>query len=190
MDAVALRQLYKAKRDRLAPKQRQAASQSIQEHLSQTPEFKAARQVFFYISMGSEVETAELIWLAQHHGKRAAAPRFEAGPHSMVFHDLGRFEDLELGSLGVKIPRANQPLAQPATGDLIIIPGLVFDAQGSRLGWGRGYYDHYLAKIDVGVVRVGLAFDLQIHPEIFQRQAWDQPVHYLATESGVRKALT
>lgn len=188
MDAATLRQSYKAKRDAMAPKQRHAASQKIKEHLLQMPEFRAAQQVFFYVSMGSEVETDDLIWLAQQQGKLAAAPRFEAGPQSMVFHALGRPEDLEQGSLGVRIPRAQQPLAQPQAGDLILVPGLVFDAHGSRLGWGKGYYDHYLAGLPAGVTRAGLAYDLQIHPQALQRKAWDQPLQYLISESGVQKA--
>lgn len=68
--------------------------------------------------------------------------------------------------------------------DVVIVPGLAFDAAGRRLGQGHGYYDRFLAGLGGKGVAVGLAFSWQIIPEV-PVDAWDIPVDAVVTESGV-----
>ena len=71
------------------------------------------------------------------------------------------------------------------TSSVILVPGLVFDAQGNRLGWGGGYYDRFLGGEGRGLPSIGLAFDLQIAEQALLAQAHDIPVDMVVTESRV-----
>jgi len=68
--------------------------------------------------------------------------------------------------------------------DLIFVPGVVWDAEGYRIGFGGGYFDRLLEMARPDCVRVGLAYDSQIEDEV-PREPWDQPVNLLVTPSTI-----
>jgi 5-formyltetrahydrofolate cyclo-ligase len=71
--------------------------------------------------------------------------------------------------------------------DVLIVPGLAFDSSGGRLGQGGGFYDRLLARADGGAMTVGVAFGLQILPDVPQGPT-DQNVDAVITESGYAKS--
>lgn len=70
---------------------------------------------------------------------------------------------------------------EPASIDVVIIPGSVFDRQGGRLGYGGGYYDRFLAQAAPQALRVALAYELQLVDAI-KLQPHDQLMDWLVTE--------
>lgn len=86
---------------------------------------------------------------------------------------------------GFEQPAAQSPLVDPATLDAAVVPGLAFDRAGYRLGYGAGYYDRFLSKLPARVLRIGLVPEALLF-ETLPHDPWDVPVHFLATEQGVR----
>jgi 5-formyltetrahydrofolate cyclo-ligase len=68
--------------------------------------------------------------------------------------------------------------------DCFVLPGLAFEPQGFRLGFGRGYYDHLLASARTDAWRIALAFSFQMTSRL-PREEWDVPMHRIVTETGV-----
>ena len=84
----------------------------------------------------------------------------------MQFYYIDSLKDLRAGTLGILEP-TNTDLAIPKEGDLFIIPGLAFDKNKNRIGYGRGYYDKYFKEYKhVNFIKIALAFDYQIIREI------------------------
>ena len=167
----------------LTPAERAAKSAAILQRLFARDEFKAARTIMAYASFGTEVETREVLRRCIENKQRLLLPRIDVSDNSMRAHvvaDVSR--DLAAHALGFLEPRCDAPQAAADEIDLIIVPGLAFTAQGVRLGRGQGYYDRFLAS--TSALRIGLAFDIQILPEIFF-EAHDQPVNAVLTESAV-----
>ena len=89
----------------------------------------------------------------------------------------------EISNFGIEEPQAGLVIA-PQDIQVIIVPGLVFDKQGNRLGFGRGYYDRYLSQCPEAT-KIGIAFDFQVIDEGLQPQPWDVPMNWIATDKTI-----
>lgn len=152
-------------------------SQVILEKLLATPEFQSAKTILFYASFGGEVETFEMMKSALQLGKQIALPMIRKEEKKIipaVVHNLAI--DLEPGPYGIPQPRlaATRALANEIL-DLVIVPGIAFDADRCRLGRGAGYYDRFLAEVPRATPSFGLAFDFQVVPSL-PHQAHDVAV--------------
>ncbi|HXG06872.1 MAG TPA: 5-formyltetrahydrofolate cyclo-ligase, partial [Nitrososphaera sp.] len=116
-------------------------SKRIQEMLINIKEFKSARTVGAYYAFGSEVRTDLIIEKAYSLDKRIALPRVE-GEH-LKFYELAPDKSLVKGRFGIMEPLPYSPVDDI---DLLVVPGVAFDRQGYRLGYGKGYYDRFLEK--------------------------------------------
>ena len=167
-------------RDGLTAETRFALSERIRHHLLIWPVFESARSVMAYVSTGSEVDTAKLLDEVLSAGKRLFLPRC---------HDHGVMETAEISDLSrlvpgrflIPEPAPSLKAAQKQEIDLILVPGLFFDAAGVRLGRGGGYYDRFLR--DYRGITCGLAFSIQIAG--LTPKAHDVNVQALATEHGI-----
>ena len=140
--------------------------------------------VMVYVSFRSEVETAGLIAeLRRTH--RVAAPRVAAAGRmdAMLLSD----QPLVRSRLGVMEPPPTAVVVEPESIDAVLVPGLAFDADGFRLGYGGGYYDRFLAR-SARALRIGLAFEAQIVDSVLPH-AHDQPLHHIVTERRVIDAV-
>ncbi len=139
-------------------------SRAIGERLTALPDYQGARSIMFYLSSGSEVNTREMIAAALDNNLRVAVPlvRPETGEmKAIVITEPDR--DLSPGFKGIMEPEYNPDRElSPAEFDLIIIPGVAFDAMGNRIGMGKGYYDRFLSRLSPKVRKIALAFESQI----------------------------
>jgi 5-formyltetrahydrofolate cyclo-ligase len=185
MSAAEYRSIYVLKRDTLTSLERAKKSEEIWKRLATLPVFRERSQALFYVSFKSEVDTTLMRSQARGLGMTVAVPRVQRQGKRMVFHDTGSDEKLEPGDFGVLQP-ADDPetVTELQDASVILVPGLVFDRKGNRLGWGEGYYDRFLAGEGLGLPSVGLAFDIQLAQQV-PVNPHDVALNWIVTESGV-----
>ena len=165
-------------RDRLSFSYRKRASSRITSKVLRLAEWRRARSVGLYATHGSEVDVRKLIRGAVAEGKTVALPK--VGRNSMAFHQVRRgLADCRKGKYGILEPRASCRKVPGNKIDLLIVPGIAFDRKGHRLGYGRGFYDRFLAKNKP--FTVGLAYRKTLVSHI-PRYAHDARVRRVITE--------
>ncbi len=160
----AARRAILEKRDALTPEQRAEKSEAIARALFGLPEYQSARAVLFYIEFRSEVITRPMVGAALAAGKRVLAPKVEREDHLLRLYELTDPEK-ELGPGYMGIPEPDPSKARevsPGEVDLVVLPGVGFDASCARLGYGGGYYDRLIERLRDGVKLVALAFEAQL----------------------------
>jgi len=147
-----------------------AASAKIRDHLYASPIWRDARVVYGFSPLALEPD-----WLGDgREGKALAFPRIENGALHFI---TGGF--LETGAFGVREPVGGAPAPAP---DLVLVPGLAFDAADFRLGRGGGFYDRWL-EANPGVRTLGLCFACQVVEKI-PVESHDLKVDAVLTEEG------
>lgn len=147
------------------------------------PVYRRAGTVHVYFgAVAGEVATTPLLEDAWASGKRVVCPRIasEGGLEGRAVRSLADFVPGPMG-LREPDPRSTLPV-EPRSIDLVVVPGLGYDRQGHRLGFGAGFYDRFLATTEAP--RVGLAFSLQLVDRI-PRGPGDEPVDWIVTEVEV-----
>lgn len=149
-------------------------------------EYVRARGIACYVSKDSEVGTRQLIRRALDSNKRVLIPVVKKGDIDLFFSeikDLG----IELAPGSFNIPEPKTEFLRPESldaVDVIFVPGIVWDKEGYRLGWGRGYFDRVLKTLPEHVRSIGLSFNLQLVNRV-PRDQFDLPVNTVVTESRV-----
>ena len=136
-------------------------------------------RVFIYLSFGSEVKTDGLIRKAWEAGNQVFIPRIGKN-HEMVFHEHRPDSPLVRHSFGMLEPREDSPVGEAGEDSLMMIPGLLFDRKGGRLGYGGGFYDAYLTA-HPGALKAGLGFSLQLRDQLPPAQEHDQTMDLIIT---------
>jgi 5-formyltetrahydrofolate cyclo-ligase len=149
-----------------------------EEHLFSLPAIRNAKTVLIFYSFGSEIPTQEIIGRLLEEGRRVLLPFMEGG--EMLAAELRRGESPVATSYGPKEPRG-RVVVDPTDVDVVIVPGLAFDRSGHRIGYGGGNYDRYLARLGSHAIRVGIAFHVQVMPDVPHGPA-DMPVDYVVTD--------
>lgn len=158
-----LRERARRDRDALPLGSRRVADSSIARKVLQLPEFQAADAVLCYRSFASEVDTsliAERAWFAR---TPFALPRVSPATHELSWYAVRRGESLERGPWGIMQPPDDPRHLIDSKGfrrPVAILPGLLYDRGGFRLGYGGGCYDRFLADFDG--VSIGLARSNQV----------------------------
>ena len=137
-----LRQTVLNQMKKLTGKEKEQADNWLTQHLLSSAAYQKAQVIATYLSMPHEVSTAAFIEQAQLDGKRVLVPKtYGQGRMIFVNYDKNR---LQKSSFGLLEPTSEEAVEQ-AEIDLIHVPGVVFNSQGFRIGYGGGYYDRYLA---------------------------------------------
>ena len=155
--------------------------------LSSLDGFVHAASVALYMSFGVEPETADLIALCRTLGKRIGVPAWD--PKTKQYGFCAMHPDSRLAPGHMAIPEPVDKEWTPVSEyDMVLMPGLLFDIYGTRLGHGKGYYDRMLADRTPRTTLVGLAFDWQVTVETLPRDAHDVPMDLIVTPSHVEIA--
>jgi 5-formyltetrahydrofolate cyclo-ligase len=184
-----IRSEMRKKRDALQPEQRAEMSVVISRLVCALPEFRQAACVHIFSSFGSEPDTMPIIKAAFDAGKRVFIPVTPA-------HDMVELRHVEIfpeqqyrpGVFGIPVPHFEDekeyPYCEPHeffTGkDCIIVPLLAYDGAKHRLGYGRGFYDRFLAR--TAGVTIGIAFGFQ-RVDTLPIDEYDVPLDIIITES-------
>lgn len=180
---AALREQMKEARLALSKAEVEGRSAPIVARLVELEAFRRAGSVMLYLPVRNEVDTTRVVTQCLNDGKVLVLPRMDYEHDRIVAH---RVDDvatqLVLGRMDLVEPDpAKTDVVSPAEIDLVVVPGLVFDRQGYRIGWGRGYYDAFLAADEAHAERVGLAYEFQL-VDVVEHDGHDVPMHSVVTE--------
>ncbi len=174
-----LRKEWKLRRSEI--KDREEKSRKIAENLLALPAIQKAKTVFLYLSAGSEAETLSLTKELLRMGKRVAVPVCDTKTHEMVAAEIKDLAEVTAGAYGLLEPKEVKAILKEEV-DVVLVPGLAFDKDGYRLGYGGGYYDRYLA--DFSGKSIGLCF-AECFADCLPKEEYDKPVDLVITEVGV-----
>jgi 5-formyltetrahydrofolate cyclo-ligase len=179
-----LRALLRARRRSLTPAEVTEKSRLIAERLFAFAPFRQAAAITLYSADENEVQT-EAVWQrAVREGKAVYYPRITAGRQDLEFVRRLPGDALVPGAFGILIPPGDDLLSGLQLTDVVFTPGVGFDPRGHRLGRGKGYYDRAFRGVLAGALRVALAYELQVEPEI-PTGPDDEEVQYVVTETRV-----
>lgn len=188
----SLRRAMDNQRSQLPAAERARASREACDRLLDLPELRALTArggcVAGFVAVRSELDPAPALSEARRRGARVAFPRVadEARPR-LRFH-LADDADLRPGRFGIPAPGAEQAEVTADDIDLVLVPGLAFDANGGRLGFGGGYYDEFLeATAHKRPCVVGLGYDFQV-VDGCPTEPRDQRVDCVVTDARVLRA--
>jgi 5-formyltetrahydrofolate cyclo-ligase len=157
-------------------------SNQICRRLLELPDYQEAEYVLAYFPANHEVSLLPLMTAAIEAGKRVYLPRVEK--HDMEFYPFTSMEDVKEGYMGIyepvtteAFPKADQAVCEKA---IILMPGVVFDQDKNRLGYGGGYYDRYLS--DLELYRIAVCYDFQVIEEELPVEPHDVKPQLLVTD--------
>ncbi len=146
-------------------------SQALGKLLAQSEAYKNAETIYGYLPYNQEVRTVPMLEQAIRDGKKVAVPKVYGDDMKFIY-----MEDLSQVSLGyanIPEPIEDGPVAQDKTA-LVLMPGLAFDPQGHRIGYGGGFYDRFLAE-EPDHPTLALCYEFQMLPHL-ETEEFDIPV--------------
>ncbi len=158
------------------------SSAAIAERLFGTDEFGAAETILCFVSTEIEVGTRPIIERARKDGKRVAVPKCVKGAPLLTFHYIESADELAEGAFGIPEPLPECEQCSDFGGALCIVPALCCDIRGHRMGYGRGYYDRFLAGF--AGVSCGVVFEDFMLPEI-PTEPTDIPLDIIITDTDI-----
>ena len=182
-----LRDFYRQKRIAIPSDDRIILHKEITRVLSTNAILKKCKTIAAYLNLPSEVNLSEFLRKAQKRGQSVCVPVVDATKGVMEFRDLpvdferqGRDEE-DLVLLTQKKRKLNEL-------DCALIPLLVFDSHGNRIGMGGGYYDKFFENSKTRPLLIGIAYELQKAEKIIP-QEWDVRMDMIASEQGLRRRI-
>lgn len=178
----ALREEAHAVRATIPAAARAEKSAAILDRLRSMPEIQEANDVFCFVSFRNEVNTHPILEYLLQQGKRVYIPYIHEKNRNMRASELRSFTELERGFFGV-LEHKNEfvRLTDIDAIDLVITPGLFFDLEGYRVGYGGGFFDGFFASFTTPVNKIGICFQEQIRDEL-PRASHDIPVDWIVTD--------
>jgi 5-formyltetrahydrofolate cyclo-ligase len=161
-------------------------SNKIISAIMELPEFINSKNIMLYLSFNKEVNTYPLARWCLDNGKTVIAPYCIESEREIVPYKITNLlNDLTKSSFGVMEPKHD--ILQKANIediDLIIVPGVAFDKNCNRLGFGAGYYDRFLPKRLKHTPAIGIAYDYQIIDEV-PTSEYDVPLDFIITQERI-----
>ena len=150
-------------RDMIDKIQKQKWDNEIFNKVINSEYYKKAKTIFLFVSFKSEVDTHKLIEYAINDNKEICVPKIETKEKGIELYKITGFDDLKVGYYNVLEPIEGSQKISSENIDLILMPGLAFDREGGRVGYGGGYYDKFLKESEKNrVKRIAIAYNCQL----------------------------
>ena len=162
MDKKELRRAIRERKRAMTEEEIVSRSEKLGVLFAQSEAYKAAKTIYGYLPYNQEVRTIPMLEQALKDGKRVAVPKVYGD--EMKFLYLDDLTQVEKGYAGIPEPIADGPVADDDTA-LVLMPGLAFDPQGHRIGYGGGFYDKFLAA-EPNHPTLALCYEFQLLPEL------------------------
>ncbi|PLW83544.1 5-formyltetrahydrofolate cyclo-ligase [Kineobactrum sediminis] len=180
----ALRTLLRARRRALGTDFRDAAARAAAVHARHLPGWDSARRVALFWANDGELDPVNLLADCRRRHCEVYLPVLADGNH-LEFRLWSREETLAPNVLGIPEPGSDSPQCAPAQLDIVVMPLVAWQRDGTRLGMGGGFYDRTFAGVS-GPLRVGLAFACQ-EASALPGDPWDIPLDFVITEAGLTR---
>jgi 5-formyltetrahydrofolate cyclo-ligase len=178
-----LRAQAREMRRSLSPEYKNSLDRKIKNKLLNLFAVREVQTVLCYVSTDIEVDTREFINSLLQMGKRVAVPRCEGEKGEMNFYYIESLDELSPGSFGVDEPDPMKSLMfADAVKSVCIVPAFMFDKNGYRLGYGKGYYDRYLSKYKGSTI--GVCYSENMQDELFHGK-YDRSVDLVVTDKEI-----
>ena len=171
MDKSALRKQIREKKRAMTEAEIRDASVRLGELFAASEAYRQAKSIYGYLPYNQEVRTVPMLEQALRDGKRVAVPKCYGDEMRFIWmEDLSK---VEKGYAGIPEPVEDGPVADDETA-LVLMPGLAFDPEGHRIGYGGGFYDRFLAK-EPDHPTLALCYAFQMLPKL-ETEEFDIPV--------------
>ena len=162
MDKKTLRKKIRELKKEMAPEQIEAKSECLCRQFLASDFYRNAKTIYGYLPYNQEVRTTPILEQALKDGKRVAVPKVYGD--EMKFLYITDLECVPPGYCGIPEPVADEPVARDSAA-LVLMPGVAFDKDGHRIGYGGGFYDKFLAQ-EPNHLTVALCYDFQMVQDI------------------------
>ena len=171
MDKKELRASIRSRKRAMTEEEIVSRSEALTQLFLKSDAYKNAKTIYGYLPYNQEVRTVPLLEQALKDGKQVAVPKCYGDEMRFIFmEDLSK---VEKGYANIPEPIADGPIADDETA-LVLMPGLAFDPQGHRIGYGGGFYDKFLAA-EPDHPTLALCYEFQLLP-VLETEAHDIPV--------------
>ena len=171
MDKKEMRRMIREKKRAMTPAEIEEKSRKLGELFLASEQYREAKSVYGYLPYNQEVRTVPMLEQALRDGKRVAVPKCYGDEMRFIY--MTDLSQVEKGYAGIPEPVADEPVADDETA-LVLMPGMAFDPQGHRIGYGGGFYDKFLAA-EPGHPTLALCYDFQVLP-LLETEEFDIPV--------------
>ena len=176
---LQIRNVCKKYRNNLSAEKKQQFDLILQEKFLQTEEYKNAKVLLAFVSKDIEINTELIIKQALSDGKTLALPKCKE-ENLMDFYIVDDLSQLMEGYYGLLEPNPEKCKMLSETENAVcLVPGLAFDREGYRIGFGKGYYDRFL--LDYKGITVGMCYTKCVE-EALPKGYYDRPIDILITE--------
>lgn len=190
MNRNEVRQSALKARMALSPQFVREKSDIITARVISSEAYRRAGSIMVYVDFRNEVSTGTLIAHCLEAGKKVSVPITDIEGKRLIPSALLDYPgDLEPGAWGILEPKkACVRPVDPGDIDLVVVPGVAYDAGGNRLGYGGGFYDRFLPRTKPGTVYLAPAFEVQVVDNVFPGPL-DVSMHVIITEERVMGGL-
>ena len=171
MDKKELRKKIREQKRAMTPERIEQASDKLGELFRATELYRNAKTIYGYLPYNQEVRTVPMLEQALADGKRVAVPKIYGDEMKFIY--LTDLTQVAEGYAGIPEPVADGPVADDPTA-LVLMPGLAFDKEGHRIGYGGGFYDKFLAQ-EPNHPTIALCYDFQMLVQL-PTEEFDIPV--------------
>lgn len=167
-----LRREILKRREALSVQERERASTLLAERIIGHQWFYRAEVLLGFVNYGSEISTVEILSEALKHGKKVYVPRVEG--EDLIFYRIFSMEDLVPGYKGIPEPAGDTERYQYRVKEqallektLLLMPGVAFDPMRNRMGYGKGFYDRFLAdKEELQIYSIAVGYQCQMVEQV------------------------